>query len=149
MKIKKDFKTDGTGMQILKVDEDKRMVFGFFSVTKIDGEYLFDLQDDAITTEVLEKAVYEYVLDARDAGEMHVKTGVGQLVESFMITKEKVDVILKTLTDQGIPAVMDLGVEGWFGGFYISDDDVWDKVKKGEYPMFSIGGSGQRIPVEE
>lgn len=139
----------GQTIKITKVDADKRMVFGFFNVNKIGENLVEDLQGDLIETEVLEKAVYDYVLDARDAGEGHVKTGVGTLIESFMVTKEKTDMIVQTLKSMGIPAVMDLGIEGWYGGFYISDDDVWDRVKKGDYPMFSIGGSSQRILIED
>jgi len=139
----------GQTLKITKVDEERRMVFGFFNINKIGDDLVEDLQQDFIETDTLEKAVYDYVLNARDAGEVHVNIGVGTLVESFMITKEKQDVIVKTLEAMGIPAVMDLGVEGWFGGFYISDDDVWDKVKKGDYPMFSIGGSGNRVPIKE
>lgn len=139
-----------TDFVLLKADDDKRLVFGFFNINKVDGELIEDRQGDLIETEEMEKSAYGFVLNARVAGEGHVRKGVGSLVESFMITKEKQEAIVKTLKDSGVKnPVMDLGVEGWWGGFYIEDDKVWKKIKKGEYPMFSIGGNGKRTPVEE
>ena len=32
---------------------------------------------------------------------------------------------------------------------YGPDEDVWEKVKSGEYPMFSIEGEAERVEVEE
>lgn len=136
-------------IKITKVDEDKRLVFGFFNINKIGKNLVEDRQGDLIDTEELEKSAYDFVLNARVAGEEHVRKGVGSLVESFMITKEKQEAIMKTLESQGVEALIDFGVEGWWGGFYIDDDDVWDKITKGDYTMFSIGGSGQRIPLED
>lgn len=124
-------------MEIKKIDEDERMVFGWFSVVEKDGQLIKDTQDDYIEPMELEKAAYNYVLDARIAGDSHVRKGVGQLVESIVFTKEKQEAL-------GI----DLGCVGWWGGFHIDDDSVWDKIKKGEYPMFSLGGTGKRIPKE-
>lgn len=57
---------------ILKSDGDQRLVFGWASVSvTVDGEQVEDLQGDAVDPEELEKAAYQYVLDFRDAGEMH------------------------------------------------------------------------------
>lgn len=124
-------------MSIKKIDEDERLVFGWFSVVEKDGKLIKDSQDDYIEPAQLEKAAYSYVLDARLAGDSHIRKGVGQLVESIVLTKEKQDAL-------GI----DLGFVGWWGGFHINDNEVWDKIKKGVYPMFSIGGTGQRVPKE-
>lgn len=38
---------------------------------------------------------------------------------------------------------------GWWIGFKVLDEDVWEKVKSGEYPMFSIEGEAERVEVEE
>lgn len=124
-------------LEIKKIDEDERLVFGWFSVVEKDGVLLKDSQGDYIEPEELEKAAYKYVLDARIAGDSHVRKGVGHLVESIVFTKDKQEAL-------GI----ELGCVGWWGGFHINDDSVWDKIKKGEYPMFSIGGTGTRVPKE-
>ena len=38
---------------------------------------------------------------------------------------------------------------GWWVGFYVDDDDAWEKIKDGTYTMFSIEGRGEREPVEK
>lgn len=132
---------------ITKVDDEKRLVFGFFNINKVRGELVEDLQGDLIPTEELEKAVYDFVLNARMQGENHLREDVGRLTESFVMTKEKLESISKCLTVLGIDNTLEADCEGWFGGFKVSDDAVWDSIKKGEYPAFSIGGIGKRIPV--
>lgn len=137
-------------LQITKVDKENRMVFGFFNVCKVGDELVEDLQKDTIETEELEKAAYDFVLNARIAGEGHLRKGVGNLVESMMFTYEKQQAILKTLEQIGIEgAQFNLGIEGWWGGFQITDETVLEKIDKGEYPMFSVGGkAAERIEEE-
>lgn len=127
--------------RIQKVDEDKRLVFGWASVSvTVDGTLVEDLQEDMIEPDVLEAAAYKFAELYRDGGEMHERTGVGVMVESVVLTAEK-------QAAMGIPAET-LPV-GWWIGFRITDDDVWEKVKSGEYNMFSIGGTAIREAVEE
>jgi hypothetical protein len=38
---------------------------------------------------------------------------------------------------------------GWWIGFKVLDQDVWEKVKSGEYPMFSIEGEAIREEVPD
>lgn len=132
------FYSADSSFQLKKVDEDERLVFGWFSVVEKDGEPLVDREGDIITPREIEKAAYNFVLKARVAGEVHMRKGVGDLVESIVFTKEKQEAL-------GI----DLGMVGWWGGFKVTDDDVWAAVKKGDYPMFSIGGRGKRVPLED
>lgn len=118
--------------KIEKVNEDQNLVFGWFSIIEKDGKSVVDSQGDVITEEELEKAMYDFVLNARDAGEMHMRKDAGKLVECMVFTKEKQDLM-------GI----DLGFIGAWGGFRL-DDDTFAKVKSGQYSMFSIGGRGTR-----
>ena len=127
--------------QIRKVDEDKRLVFGWANVSiTVDGEPVLDLQEDMIDPETLEEAAYKFAELYRDGGEMHERTGVAVMVESAMLTEEK-------QAAMGIP-VGTLPV-GWWIGFRVLDDDVWEKVKSGEYNMFSIGGTAVREEIPE
>lgn len=128
----------GEAFNVRKVDEEKRLVFGWFSVCEKGGEPVFDREGDMIPPDELEKAAYDFVLNARVAGEVHMRKGVGDLVESIMFTVEKQEAL-------GI----DLGMVGWWGGFKVTDDTVWKSIKDGDYPMFSIGGSGTRIDLED
>ena len=129
-------KIDLGTFEISKVDEDSRLVFGWFSIVEEGGEPVVDTHDDIILIEDLEKAAYDYVLQARVGGEMH-KSEAATLVESMVFTKAKQELL-------GI----DLGKVGWWGGFYVYDDAVWDMVKSGERPAFSIGGTATIEPAE-
>ena len=121
-------------LEVAKMDEDKRLVFGWASVIENDdGSPLEDLQGDVIKMEELESAAYRFVLDSRKAGEMHDRTeGIGRLVESFVVTPEKAEAL--GMTRKG----------GWWVGFKIDDDSTWEQVKKGTFRMFSIGGKARR-----
>lgn len=126
---------------IKKADEDRRLAFGWASVANFeDGTALVDTADDVIDIEVLEKAAYKFVRLHRSGGEMHERSAVAELVESVVFTKEKT-------TAMGIPE--GLLPEGWWVGFFVTDDDVWAKVKSGEYAMFSIEGVAQRVEIAE
>ena len=93
-----------------------------------------------IDPETLEEAAYKFAEFYRDGGEMHERTGVAVMVESVILTTEKQEAM-------GIP-VGTLPV-GWWLGFRVTDDDVWEKVKSGEYNMFSIGGEAIREEIED
>lgn len=99
-----------------------------------------DLQGDRIPIVELEKAAYEFVLKSREADTEHDQEVIGQLVESFVITDEK-------LAAMGVPAdVATETAKGWWVGFKV-DDATMDRVEKGELAMFSIGGQSIRTPV--
>jgi len=134
-------RTEMLDFKILK-SKDKRLVFGWASVSiTADGELLQDLQSDSIAPDDLETAAYEYVLQFRDGGEEHQPElrQKAKLVESCVFTEEKQNAL-------GIPPGT-LPV-GWWIGFYVEDDDAWEKIKNGTYQMFSIEGTATRIPIE-
>lgn len=133
----------GKEFAITKVADEQQIVLGWANVSMTeDGIPIEDYQHDMIEPEELERAAYEYVLKFRDTGEGHNPKlrKKGKLVESVVFTKEK-------LTAMGIPeGTVPLG---WWIGFKIEDKSTWDKVKKGEYTMFSIEGTGEREPIEK
>lgn len=106
---------------------------------RVDGELIEDWQGDMIEPGELEDAAYEYVRLYGEGGEMHERGGVAVLVESVVFTEEKMKAI-------GIPAGT-LPI-GWWIGFKVLDEDVWEKVKDGTYPMFSIEGEAERVKAE-
>lgn len=127
--------------KIMKSDDDKMLAFGWASVSmRVDGELIEDWQKDIVEPEELENAAYNYVLLYREGGEMHERGGAAVLIESVVFTEEKMKAI-------GIPAGT-LPV-GWWIGFKVTDPDVWEKVKDGTYPMFSIEGEAERVEVED
>lgn len=126
---------------IVKIDDEKKLVFGWASIIKDEnGMILLDRQDDFIDSEdELEKAAYDYVLHSRDGGEMHVRRGVAKMVESVVFTEEKQRAL-------GIP--VGSMPTGWWIGFKVDDERVWEQVKKGEYAGFSVHGTGKRESTE-
>lgn len=123
--------------QISKVDDDKRMIYGWASVIEENGTMVTDRQGDEMDVEELVKAAHDFMLNARVTGEMHKKLGVGQAVESMVFTHD----LQKALG-------VDLGRVGWFVGMKINDDNVWARVKAGELGFLSIGGRGVRKPID-
>ena len=69
---------------------------------------------------------------------MHERDGVGHIVESMVFTPEKIEKL--GLKPDAMPI-------GWWVGFKVEDDEVWEGVKSGLYKMFSIRGTGIREPI--
>lgn len=130
---------------IQKLDEEQRLAFGWASVaSKLDSDTgvqkeIIDHQGDILDLEPLEKAVYQYVIESRDADVMHAQDGVGILVESILFTPDKIE-------KMGLPDTCPIG---WWCGFKVTDDAVWKAVKDGTLRMFSIKGEGVREEIEE
>ncbi len=147
------FEIRGQVVKLADRADHKRIVFGFFSVVSINGTTIEDTQGDMITDDTLEAAAYEFVLNERKGGEMHESgtdgevRGIGRLVESVVLTHEKQHAMVACLQAQGINATMELGCVCWWGGFYVDNQDTWDKVTSGELKAFSIGGRGKRAAV--
>lgn len=122
---------------IAKVDNDQRMVWGWASVSTQNGQPVVDRQGDILETVTLQKAAHNYITNSRGAKVRHNGEVIGEVVDSIVFT----DDIQKAL---GI----DFGQEGWFIGMRIDDDATLASVDRGEFPMFSIGGEGTRVPTE-
>lgn len=123
--------------RVAKVDAEQRLAFGWASVAiDAEGRPVIDHQGDLIPVAELERAAYRYVITSRDASEMHGRRGVAQLIESVVLTPEKYAAL-------GLP----IGPSGWWVGFHVNDDAVWQRVKSGDFREFSIGGSATRKPV--
>lgn len=128
-----------TSVKIVKVDPDRNLVFGWaYVAVEKNGQRVVDASDEVIEPEELEDAAYLFNLLFRGSGVMHKGEVVGALVESLAITKEKLEHL-------GLPP--DALPQGWWVGFYVECDEVFDGVKKGIFPMFSIQGKAIREVV--
>ena len=134
--------------EISKVDDDKRLVFGWAYVTHDkDGNVAIDKSGEFVDDYAeIETAAYDFVVRSRTAGMDHARLakdaprGIGTMVESMVITPEKCE-------SMGIPK--GLLPTGWWVGFKIEDDAAWESVKKGERTAFSIHGSGVKKEIED
>lgn len=126
-------------VDISKMADDKHMVFGWANVSiNKDGSIPLDWQGDITSPKILEKAAYSYVLKYREAGEKHEGESIGYMIESCMFTKDKIKAM--GLPEGSVP-------EGWWIGFYVPNNEVCEKIKNGEYKMFSIQGKAKRLKV--
>lgn len=127
--------------RIQKSNDEKMQAFGWANVSiEENGEVLEDWQGDIVDPDELEKAAYNFVRFYREGGEMHERGDAATLIESVVFTVEKMEAM-------GIPTGT-IPV-GWWIGFQVTDPDVWEKVKDGTYPMFSIEGKAERENVED
>ena len=126
-------------MKVCKVDEEEQLVFGWASVSADEsGRMVVDHDGEVIEPAELEEAAYDFVLEAREAGQMHKGDSIGRMVESLVMTPEKA-------------AAMGLDVpplNGWWVGMKIDDADAFEKIKNGTYSMFSIQGTCEPEEVE-
>lgn len=122
---------------VYKSDDEQKMVYGYASVIEIDGKTLIDKHGDTISEEALVKAAHIFMSRYREGKEMHKGDQVGEVVESIVFTHD-----LQKALD------IDLGCVGWFVGYKVHKEEVWEKVKKGELSMFSIGGRATREAVQ-
>lgn len=146
MRIRKSFGDFAfkTVHKIQKIAPERQNVFGWASVgylpTRDQYVEYADWQGDVLRrVEDIEDAAYDFTLNSRDQGIDHIgKGGKGSLIESFVSTPEKWKAM-------GIPGgVLPIA---WWTGFHISDPVAWDGVRKGKYRMFSVQGTGRRIPL--
>ncbi len=124
--------------QILKTDDEQRMVYGWASVITEKGEPVVDRQSDVIEADTLVKAVNKFMENVRVGKMMHTGEQVGQVVHSMPITKE-IGESLGITSDR----------EGWIVSLKVFDDEVWDLVKSGQLTAFSIGGKAKRKVIDD
>ena len=118
-------------LNVTELDVDKNLVFGWASISiQKDGTQLSDLQGHSIDIDDLEQAAYNFTIDYRKTGEMHGGEALGDMVESFVVTPDKLEQM--GLAPDALPL-------GWWVGFKVPPT-VFAKVKTGKYRMFSIQG---------
>lgn len=114
-----------------------RYVWGWASVCEIDGKPVVDTQGDLIEMDELRKSAHDFMSNAREAKAMHEGARIGEVVESVLID----DDFAKA---HGIAHTK----RGWWIGMRIDDPGAQEKIAKGEWRAFSIGGSGKRTPID-
>lgn len=124
-------------VEFAKVDEEKRIVWGWAYVCEELGSQVVDHSGDIVEAAEIEKAAHGFMLDSRQGGVMH-ETKAGLIVDSVFFSKDV----------QGALGI-NLGKVGWWIGYKVLDDEVWKRVKSGELSAFSIGGSSETEEVTD
>jgi hypothetical protein len=134
--MQKDMKHDVVkSAEVLKLDSERRIAWGWASVSTMKGELVTDLQGDTITPAEMEKMADRFMASARQAKAMHEGDQIGEVLHSFPLTME----LAKAFgieTDR----------EGWIIGMKIADDEVLRGFREGHYKGFSIAGRARRKP---
>lgn len=130
--------------QVVSKRDAERLVFGYAVLaTKRDGTPLVDLQGDVVVLRDLETVGYEYVESMRkragDGGEMHDGPAPFVLVESMILTPEKLRAL--GIAKGTVPL-------GWWIGFRATPEG-YRQVELGKRLMFSIEGKGARVPLSQ
>lgn len=124
---------------VAKLDEERRLVTGWASIANdAQGRPVIDAEGDIIPVVELEKAAHDLMLSggAGKTDDMHQRFGVGDVVESLVVTAEK-------------RAALGLGTgpAGWIVTMKVNDDKTWADVKAGKKLELSIYGTGRRAPL--
>lgn len=119
--------------EVRKLDEERRVVWGWASVIEEAGQVVVDKQGDVIDEHELVSAAHGFMRDARLAKAMHDGEGIGEVVESVVLTKGLQQAL-------GI----EVGKVGWLIGMHVADDAAWVSFKDGTFTGFSIGGAAVR-----
>ena len=128
-----EFRTDA---QILKVNSELGLIFGFAMICKVDGEDFYDDDNEHTTEQCMLEASTEFAKSKRVACDMHARDEHGAPVQDggvihhFPLTSE----IAKAL---GITTP----VTGLLVALAPDNPETLEKARRGEYTGFSIGGS--------
>lgn len=114
---------------VVKVDENLGLVFGFAIICKRDGADYYDLQDDHIPEDAMLKAATDFMLHSRMSKDMHEGDADGRVVFAFPLTTDIAKALGIVSKETGLLIAMKPSAA------------VLEKFKSKEYTGFSIGGS--------
>ena len=126
----KSTRKTSTGLvNVLKIDDELGIVFGYAIICKQNGEEYFDLQGDHIPEESMLRASAEFMTGERVAKDMHRDESIGKVIFGLPVTQEIADSLDIEVNKTGLVI-----------GMKPNDNELLEKYKSGEYTGFSIGG---------
>lgn len=137
----KDAEIEKTSFRLLHKNKKKNLAFGLSYVVEEKGEAVNDHSGRDFTIETIEKSTYDFVSGSPTVGEMHQDMDRATLVESFVLTKEKIEVFAQLA---GVEK-LDLPIGVW-QGFHVPDDDLFAKIESGELGFLSVAGFAREVP---
>lgn len=134
------------GGEVNKSDDVHRIVGGWFSVFKLDGNDVVDSDNETIDIDSYRAAAIDFAKEARIANFNHEQGEAprGTLIDNLLIdTEEFAKMLVHEIT--GLP-LDDIPVRrlGHFGSFQVHDPDDYREIRENG-AMFSIEGSCNRV----
>ncbi len=135
---------------ILKVDEEKRIVYGV-----VLDPYIVDTQGDWSPPSEVEKTAHGWMENSRTIGLGHRKEADAVPVESFLMPYPSDEDYSKAMKNDPHKVYKFKFGSGfvhsgsWVLGTKVNDDATWKLVKSGELGAYSIGGHGARSEIDK
>ena len=126
-----DFIKTRLWIDIIEKNEEKQLVTGVVLVPEV-----FDSQGDIVSDDEIGKAVVKFSERLKNKIQHKSETEDVRVVESYQAPAEFV------LNDRTVTK------GSWVMTVLVKDDALWKRVKAGDFTGFSIGGRGNRTPVE-
>lgn len=117
-------------LPVAKVDQERRQISGWASVSSVNGRPVIDVQGDMIDVADLRAAAHDFISGPRHGKAMHEGRPIMTVTESLIVDDD-------VATALGIMG----GTRGWWICAQVTDDDTWQKVKDGKFASLSIAGS--------
>jgi hypothetical protein len=112
-------------------DDAKQIVYGVVLTPGVE-----DSQGDIVSAADIEKAAHQFLVESRKHDVQHDgRPAAVETVESFIAPDD--------MTVAGQPVLKG----SWVMGAHVSDRELWREVETGKRTGFSIGGTGERIPL--
>lgn len=110
-------------VKVTKADQEKRIVYGIvYEPEEVDTD------GDFAKAAEIEEAAHNYLMNSRIVGAQHGAVAKAEVVESYIAPSD--------IEFAGQPVKKG----SWVVAVKVHDEDMWAKVKKGEYTGFSMGG---------
>jgi hypothetical protein len=117
-------------VELVKFDEDQRLVYGVVLVPDIE-----DLQGDICSKEDIQEAAHDYLVNSRLVKAQHKSPTDADVVECYIAPVD-------------IPIGKGIAPAGsWIMVTKIKSAAMWDSIKKGDITGYSIGGRGTREEI--
>lgn len=126
-----------SSVDLIKTDDEQRIVWGWASVATENGERVFDIHGDHIPMEELTKASVDFMRNYRVGKTEHFGKQTSEVIAMLPLSKSLADAL-------GI----ETNREGLIVGFKVHDEETWNGIKSGDLPAFSIGGRGELHAAE-
>ncbi len=137
-------------IEIVKLDEEKRIVYGI-----VLDPYIVDTQGDWSPPAEVEKTAHGWMEQSRTIGFRHSREADAVPVESFLMPYPSTDDYKLAMCNEPHKVFKFKFGEGfvhsgsWVLGTKVKEDSTWQLIKSGELGSYSIGGQGEREEITE